>query len=115
MLKVRGGMAAFQIEMGRWHGLKREEVCKECDRGEVEDVCHWLLQCFALNSLRQPLLHGSHERCRGRLLDKRQWRQNSPYIITCMQELSHFIYISLTLCGQLGSSNQSALFIHCHY
>ena len=33
MLKLRGGTAAFQIEMGRWHGLKREErVCKECDR-----------------------------------------------------------------------------------
>ena len=44
MLKLRGGMAAFQIEMGRWHGLKREErVCKECDSGVVEDVCHWLL------------------------------------------------------------------------
>ena len=39
MLKLRGGMAAFQIEMGRWHGMKREErVCKECDSGEVEDV-----------------------------------------------------------------------------
>ena len=57
MLKLRGGMAVFQIEMGRWHGLKREErVCKECDSGEVEDVCHWLLQCSAWNSLRQPLL-----------------------------------------------------------
>ena len=43
--------------MARWHGLKREErVCKECDIGEVEDVCHWLLQCSAWNSLRQPLL-----------------------------------------------------------
>ena len=48
MLKLRGGTAAFQIEMGRWHGLKREErVCKVCDSGEVEDVCHWLLQCSA--------------------------------------------------------------------
>ena len=57
MLKLRGGTAAFQIEMGRWHGLKREEqMCKECDSGEVEDVCHWLLQCSAWNHLRQPLL-----------------------------------------------------------
>ena len=38
MLKLRGETAAFQIEVGRWHGLKREEqVCKECDSGEVED------------------------------------------------------------------------------
>ena len=57
MLKLRGGTAAFQIEMGRWHGLKKEEqVCTECDSGEVEDVCHWLLQCSAWKSLRQPLL-----------------------------------------------------------
>ena len=57
MLKLRGGMAAFQIAMGRWHGLKREEqVCKKCDSGEVEDVCHWLLQCSAWNSFWQPPL-----------------------------------------------------------
>ena len=65
MLKLRGGTAAFQIEMGRWHGMKREErVCKECDIGEVEDVCHWLLQCSAWDHLRQPLLEameGSRE------------------------------------------------------
>ena len=56
MLKLRDGMAAFHIEIGRWHGLKREErVCKECDSSEVEGVCHWLLQCSAWNSLRPPL------------------------------------------------------------
>ena len=64
-LKLRGGTAAFQIEMGRWHRMKREErVCKECDSGEVEDVCHWLLQCSAWDHLRQPLLEpmeGSRE------------------------------------------------------
>ena len=48
MLRLRGGTAAFQIEMGRWHGVKREDrICKECDSGEVEEVCHWLLQCSA--------------------------------------------------------------------
>ena len=37
--------------------MKREEQdCRECDSGEVEDVCHWLLQCSGWNSLRQPLL-----------------------------------------------------------
>ena len=52
VLKLRGGTAACQIEMGRWHGLKREEwMCKERDSGEVEDVCHWLLQCSAWNHL----------------------------------------------------------------
>ena len=35
---------------------KEERVCKECDIGEVEDVCQWLLQCSAWNFLWQPLL-----------------------------------------------------------
>ena len=62
MLKLRGGTATFQIEMGRWHGLKREErVCKECVSGEVEDVCYWLLQCSAWDHLRQPLLEATDE------------------------------------------------------
>ena len=57
MLKLRGGTAAFQIGMGRWHGVKREErVCKECDSGEVEDVGHWLLQCSAWDDFRKLLL-----------------------------------------------------------
>ena len=62
MLKLRGGTVAFQIEMGRWHGLKREQrVCKECGSGEIEDVCHWLLQCSAWYHLRQPLLEAMDE------------------------------------------------------
>ena len=37
--------------------MKRKEcMCKECDSGEVENVCHWPLQCSAWNHLRQPLL-----------------------------------------------------------
>ena len=62
MLKLRGGTAVFQIEMGRWHGMKREEwMCKECDSGKVEDVCHWLLQCSAWGHLRQPFLEAMDE------------------------------------------------------
>ena len=42
--------------------MKREEsVCEECDSGEVEDVCHWLLQCSAWDHLRQPLLEAMKE------------------------------------------------------
>ena len=56
---------AFQIEMGRWHGVKREErVCKECNSGKVEGVCHWLSQCSAWDHLSRPLLEameGSRE------------------------------------------------------
>ena len=61
-VEVEEWTAAFQIEMGRWHGLKREErVCKEYDSGEVEVVCHWLLQCSAWDHLRQPLLEAMDE------------------------------------------------------
>ena len=57
MLKLRGGTAAFQVETGRWQGVKREDrVCQECSSSEVEDVTHWLLRCPAWSSHRQPLL-----------------------------------------------------------
>ena len=56
LMKLRGGTAAFQVEVGRWRGVKREErICKECQSGEIEDVCHWLLQCPAWDHIRQPL------------------------------------------------------------
>ena len=45
LMKLRGGTAAFQVEVGRWRGVKRDErICKECQSGEVEDVYHWLLR-----------------------------------------------------------------------
>ena len=44
MIKPRGSTAAFQIEVRRWQGVVRKErTSKECQSGEVEDVCHWLL------------------------------------------------------------------------
>ena len=57
MINLRGGTAAFQIEVGRWQGVERKErTCKECQSGEVVDVCHWLLQCPAWDHLRRPLV-----------------------------------------------------------
>ena len=38
MRKLRGGTAAFQIEVGRWKGVREERLCKECSSGEVKDV-----------------------------------------------------------------------------
>ena len=52
MIKLRGGTAVFQIEVGRWQGVERKErTCKECQSGEVEGV-----QCSAWEHLRQPLV-----------------------------------------------------------
>ena len=54
--------APFQMETGRWHGLKREErVCKECDSGEVEDVVHWMIRCPAWIGHREALLKQYHD------------------------------------------------------
>ena len=57
MIKLRGGTAAFQIETGRWRGVAREDrICKECGKGEVEDVEHWLLRCETWKTHREPLI-----------------------------------------------------------
>ena len=57
MIKLRGGMAAFQIETGRWRGVARDDrICKECGKGEVEDVEHWLLRCETCKTHREPLI-----------------------------------------------------------
>ena len=57
LMKLRGGTAPFQIEVGRWQGVEREKrICRECLCQEVEDVCHWLIQCPAWDHLRQPLM-----------------------------------------------------------
>ena len=63
IIKLRGGTAAFQIEVGRWQGVERKErTCKECQSEEVEDVCHWLFQCPAWDHLRRPLVEEVSQR-----------------------------------------------------
>ena len=43
---MRGGTAELGIEVGRWHGVRREDrVCKECGNGEVEDIDHFVIKC----------------------------------------------------------------------
>lgn len=72
----------------------------ECD-GEVDDVCHWLLQCSAWNSFRQPLLKAMNGVGEDFLTKAMETEQ--PFIITCMYR-NYTFYLSLTLCGQ-----------HCSY
>ena len=44
MTRLRGGTAELGIEVGRWHGVRREDrVCKECGNGEVEDIDHFAI------------------------------------------------------------------------
>ena len=46
MAKLGGGTVELEIEIGRWHGLRREDrVYKECGNGEVEDTEHFVMRC----------------------------------------------------------------------
>ena len=32
-------------------------TCKQCDNDEMEDMCHWMVECNAFDSVREPLLN----------------------------------------------------------
>ena len=84
MLKLRGGTATFQIEMGRWHGMKREErVCKECDSGGVGG-CMPLAFAVLCMGPSQAATSGSHGgiMIKGGLSSKECWRESSPCFVT---------------------------------
>ena len=36
--------------------VREDRVCKECGKGEVEDVKQWLLRCEKWKTHRQPLI-----------------------------------------------------------
>ena len=39
LMRLRGGTAPFEIEVGRWKGVPRENrICKQCQLSEIEDV-----------------------------------------------------------------------------
>ena len=52
----------LMIESERWRGLQREErTYRECQAGKVEDVTHWLFECNAWCTERQPLLQAMRQ------------------------------------------------------
>ena len=101
MMKLRGGTAAFQIEVGRWKGVVREQrVCKECSSGDVEDVCHWMLRCPAWDSLRQPLVDevSQHDCFQGQCLEK----QTASVLSMACTKYSILNYLSAMWCARFG-------------
>ena len=57
LMKLRGGTAELQVEMGRWRGLRREDrKCVERSSREVEDVKHFLMRCEAWDRERKELM-----------------------------------------------------------
>ena len=66
MAKLRGGTAELGIEIGRWHGLRREDrVCKECGNGEVEDTDHFVMRCAYIVKERERLKNLMSSRVEG--------------------------------------------------
>ena len=101
MMKLRGGTVAFQIEVGRWKGVVREErLCKECKSGEVEDVCHWMLRCHAWDIVRRPLMEqvSQYDGFRGQCLEK----QTAFILSMACTNYSILNYISAMWCARFG-------------
>ena len=92
MLKLRSGTAAFQIETGRWHGMKREErVCKENDSGGGGGCVplDFTVLCMGPS---QATSSGSHGGIKGGLSSNKRWRESSPCIVTGLKKLSYIVY-----------------------
>lgn len=56
LAKIRGGTNRLRVEQGRY--LKEalaERVCRCCNKGEVEDECHFMLECTAYDDLRDKM------------------------------------------------------------
>ena len=66
MAKLRGGTSELGIEIGRWHGLRREDrVCKECGNGGVEDTEHFVMRCAYVVKERKRLENLMSTRVKG--------------------------------------------------
>ena len=101
MIKLRGGVAAFQIEVGRWQGVERKKrTCKECQSGEVEDVCHWLLQCPAWDHLWQPLVEEVSQ-CNG-FQGQSLTKQVAFVLATACTNHTLLNYLSSMWCARFG-------------
>ena len=80
MAKLRGGTAEFGMEIGRWHGLGREDrVCKECGNGDMEDTEHFVMRCKALNREREELMEKVKKVVTG--LDEVEEERNVTWIL----------------------------------
>ena len=58
MTKLRLGISNFEVVLGRYEGIPREErFCKLCDSGLVEDEMHFVLVCNYFINERQSFIH----------------------------------------------------------
>ena len=89
MMKLRGGTAAFQIEVGRWKGVVREER-----------LCHWMLRCHAWDIVRRPLMKqvSQYDGFQGQCLEK----QTAFILSMACTNYSILNYISAMWCARFG-------------
>jgi hypothetical protein len=60
---LRAGIAELRVETGRYDRLARcDRICLMCDKGDVEDVDHFLLECKGCEVERRLLWSGLRDR-----------------------------------------------------
>lgn len=56
LAQLRCGVLPLRVETGRYNGLRPEQrTCQICDSGEVENECHFILDCDKYTTERQIL------------------------------------------------------------
>lgn len=56
LAQLRCGVLLLRVETGRYSGLRPEQrTCQICDSGEVENECHFILDCDKYTTERQLL------------------------------------------------------------
>ena len=109
LIKLRGGTAPFQMETGRWYGLKRRErVCKECDSGEVEDVVHWIwvIRCPAWTGHREALLKQYHDH------SSDSDEEDTPTRNLCLACHNHKTAVVIHTCGRRILARSAGLILY---
>ena len=100
MAKLRGGTAELGVEIGRWHGLRREDrVCKECGNGEVEDTEHFVMRCAYVVKDRKRLENLMSSRVKG-------WHVlgDNEKVVRIISVLAWFLHVTQRLLFQLLAS-----------
>ena len=111
MLKLRGGTAAFQIETGRWHGIKREE--RYARNVTVERWRMYAIGFYgALHGTISGNLFWKPWRDQGRTFQLKALEREQP--LYCHWRVRTIVYCQLlALCGQLDSINE-CLYYTCY-
>ena len=104
--QFRLGVLPLRIETGRWYGglALEERTCDICLTGEIEDECHFLIQCNFYTQTRAPLF----QKCSALnpnfmqlsnaekliFIVKNLERDLANYLLTCWNSRRNYLYDS---------------------